>query len=125
MFGRMTIDKVLDLGPKIELEIAVGALLAVAECARIQRRIQFPAAVLIILMCQDDPASATFYLLDRKTGVWLVIDFEDRQFGGYSLENCTQLIEECGLLSLVERPGLLRSGLNWVLQPGEQPTAVA
>jgi len=122
----MTIDNVLDLGPNVDVPTAVGTLLAMTECARIERWIQFPASILVVLVCQDDPKSAAvLYFLDRKTNTWLVIDFEDQQFGGYTVENCNQLLEECGLLSLIERPGLLRSGLNWVLQPGEQPTAVA
>jgi len=122
----MTIDKVLDLGANVDIQTAVGALLAMTECARVERWIQFPASLLVVLVCQDDPKSAAvLYVLDRKTNTWFVIDFEDQQFGGYSVENCKQLLEDCGLLSLIEWPGLLRCGVNWVLQPGEQPTAVA
>ena len=30
------------------------------------------------------------------------------------------LLKECDLLALVERPGLLRTGLPWVLGPGKR-----
>jgi len=32
-----------------------------------------------------DPASGVVYVLDREKGTWYSVDFEDEQFGGYSI----------------------------------------
>ncbi|HLJ89861.1 MAG TPA: hypothetical protein VKZ53_23840 [Candidatus Angelobacter sp.] len=125
MFGRMTISIALELDESTNINGAVQALLATTEKARIEKWIEFPAAVLVILTHPDDPGSAAFYVLDRRWNAWLAIDFDDGQYGGYTIEQCHQLMHECGLLSLIEKPGLLTSGLNWMLNPGEQPVAVA
>jgi hypothetical protein len=125
MFGKMRIDPLLEVGPKTDVTIAVGALLALTENTKISRWIQFPAAVFLFLTVEGDPNSGAFYLLDRKSATWYSIDFEDEQFGGYSVQHCDELVRDCEFLALVERPGLLRSGLNWVLAPGEVPVAIA
>ena len=52
-------------------------------------------------------------------------NFEDSQYGGYSLAELERLLGECSFLSLAERPGLLRTGLNWFLEAGEPPVATA
>jgi len=62
-------------------------------------------------------------LLDRKRGTWLWIDFKDDRYGGYSRADLDRLLEKCHFLRLVERPGLLRSNLRWVVQPGSAPEA--
>lgn len=41
--------------------------------------------------------------------------------GGYSLKQFEALLHECAFLSLVERPGLLRSNLPWRLEMGKRP----
>jgi len=33
------------------------------------------------------------------------------------------LLKECRFLDLVERPGLWRTGLTWMLSPGKAPEA--
>jgi len=48
---------------------------------------------------------------------------EDEQYGGYSVAQLEMLLNECNFLGLVERPGLLRTGLPWVLEPGKAPEA--
>ena len=70
-----------------------------------------------------DPDSGAVYVLDRKKGTWYAVDFEDEQFGGYSVHQLEMLLKECGFLHLVERPGLWRTGLRWVVLPGERPKA--
>ena len=49
------------------------------------------------------------------------MDFEDEQFGGYSVDQLEMLLNECNFLDLIERPGLWRSGLRWVVLPGMRP----
>jgi hypothetical protein len=125
MFGRMTVDAMLTVGPGCEPLAAVKALMEVADKTTVEKWIEFPDSVLLFVMIPGDPNSGTVYVLDRKPGVWRWIDFEDSQYGGYSLEELERLLGECNLLSLVERPALLRSGLKWVIQRGEAPTATA
>ena len=124
MFGNMQIESVLEVSTKANVKVAVGQLLALTHRVRIARWIQFPAALFLFLV-EDDRNAGAFYLLDRKTATWYSIDFEDEQFGGYTIENCQQLVSDCKFLSLVERPGLLRSGLQWTLMVGETPVALA
>ena len=62
-------------------------------------------------------------VLDRKNGIWYAIDFDDEQFGGYSVTHLESLRNECKFLDLIERPGLWRSGLRWVVLPGIRPEA--
>ncbi len=125
MFGRMTVDAMLTMGTGCEPLAAVKALMEVAEKTTIVKWIEFRDSVLLFLMILGDPNSGTVYVLDRKPRVWYWIDFEDSQYGGYSLEELERLVGECNLLSLVERPALLRSGLRWVIERGEAPTATA
>jgi hypothetical protein len=61
--------------------------------------------------------------LDRQNGTWYAIDFEDEQFGGYSVSQLEELLKDCKFLDLIERPGLWRTGLPWVLSPGKPPEA--
>jgi hypothetical protein len=51
------------------------------------------------------------------------VDFEDEQFGGYSVSQLEKLLKDCKFLDLIERPGLWRAGLQWVVRPGMQPEA--
>jgi len=43
------------------------------------------------------------------------------QFGGYSVSQLEELLNDCKFLDLVERPGLWRTGLPWVVVPGKPP----
>ena len=71
-----------------------------------------------------DPDSGAVYVLDRKQGTWYAVDFEDEQFGGYSVTHLESLLNECKFLDLIERPELWHTGLPWVLAPGTAPEAV-
>lgn len=123
MFGRMVIAPVLQLNPEPELNGAVTALLKTTETAEIVRWVEFPLSVLVFLLVPGDRQSGAVYVLDRKKGTWCSVDFDDDQYGGYSVAQLETLLNECHLLSLVERPGLLRTGLPWVLEPGKEPGA--
>jgi hypothetical protein len=123
MFGRMMIEPVVHLSPGVDLQTAVGTLIKVAEDVEIVRWIEFPASVLLFLLVPGDPDSGAVHVLDRKTGTWYAVDFEDEEFGGYSVNQIETLLKECNFLDLIERPGLWRAGLQWVVLPGMVPEA--
>ena len=125
MFGRMMVSPIVQVNPDPTLETAVADLLEVTEQAEIVRWIEFPASVMLFLLVPGDSESGALYFLDRKKGTWYAVDFEDEQYGGYSVAQFEMLLNECSFLGLVERPGLLRTGLRWVVLPGKQPEARA
>ena len=124
MFGRLMIEPVVRVDPGVDLQTAVAALLKVAENVEIVRWIELPAAVLLFVLVPGDPESGAVYVLDRKTGTWYAVDFEDEQFGGYSVSQLEMLLKDCNFLDLIERPGLWRAGLRWVVLPRMRPEAV-
>ena len=117
MFGRMMVEPVVHVYPGVDLQTAVTALIKVAENVEIVRWIELPASVLLFLLVPGDPESGAAYVLDRKNGTWYAIDFEDEQFGGYSVSQLEKLLNDCKFLDLIERPGLWRSGLRWMVLP--------
>ena len=124
MLGRMSQYEILNIGRSCDPLAAVRSLVEVAEGAKVIRWIEFPDSLLVFLMIPGDVTSGAIYFLDRKSGIWYWIDFEDNHYGGYSREELEQLLSEGKLLSLVERPGLLGSGLKWVVKCGQVPIAI-
>ena len=125
MFGQMMVEPVVQLDPGGDLPTAIATLVKVAENVEIVRWIEFPASVLLFLIVPGDLDSGAVYVLDRKKGTWYAVDFEDEQFGGYSISQFEMLLKDCNFLDLIERPGLWRPGLRWVVMPGMRPeTAV-
>ena len=118
MFGHMKAEPILRVRTACTVEEAVVALIKATDETQAVRWMEFPAAVLVFVIVSGDPQSGAFYVLDRKTGTWLWVDFEDEQYGGYSIGDFEVLVREHDFLSLVERPGLLRSGPGWMLQAG-------
>jgi hypothetical protein len=123
MFGTMTILPVLQVNPNNELETAIEALLHAAEDPEIVKWIEFRNSLLLFAMVPDNSQSGAIYFLDRKNGVWYDIDFDDQEYGGYNLKQFEALLQEYSFLSLIERPGLLRSGLPWRLEMSKAPEA--
>ena len=123
MFGRMMVQAVLEVGTDADLQVAAAALVRMAENAEIVRWIEFPASVLLFLLVPGDTESGAVYVLDRKKGIWYSVDFDDEQFGGYSVSQLERLLRECRFLDLVERPGLWQAGLSWCVEPGKAPEA--
>jgi len=123
MFGRMIVEPILQIQPGSGLQTSVAALIKVAENPEIIRWIEFPHSLLLFLLVPGDPESGAVYVLDRKQGTWYSADFEDEQFSGYSVSQLETLLKECSFLDLVERPGLWRTGLAWMLSPGKPPEA--
>jgi hypothetical protein len=125
MFGRMTVMPIVQVDAGADLQVAITTLLREADQPEIARWIEFPALVLVFLFVPGDPESGAVYVLDHKTGTWYMVDFEDDQFGGYSVSQLDQLLRECRFLDLLERPALWQSGLRWCLKPGKLPEARA
>ena len=123
MFGRMTIEPLVQVDPRSDLQSAMAALVKVTETVEIVRWIEFPASVLLFLLVPGDPDSGAVYVLDRRKGTWYAVDFEDEQFGGYSVSQLEMLLNDCKFLDLIERPGLWRAGLPWLVLPGKVPEA--
>ena len=123
MFGRMMVEPVVHVYPGVDLQTAVTALIKVAENVEIVRWIELPASVLLFLLVPGDPDSGAVYVLDRKKGTWYAVDFEDEQFGGYSVSQLEMLLKDCKFLDLIDRPGLWRTGLHWAVLPGAAPEA--
>lgn len=119
MFGRMKAEPILALKTGCSIEEAVQMLIHATDGAQPVRWLEFPSAILICLAVSDDPASGAFYLLDRKQRVWMWIDFDDEAYGGYSVRDFDRLVHDYDVLSLVERPALLRAGSGWILEPGK------
>jgi hypothetical protein len=122
MLGRMSVDAISSVKPGCDALATVRALVELAEGVRVMKWIEFPDSILVFLMIPGDVTSGAIYVLDRKSGHWYWIDFEDNRYRGYSQEELERLLSECNLLSLVERPVLLRNGLMWVIEAGRIPT---
>jgi hypothetical protein len=121
MFGQMMVEPMVQVDPRADLQAAVAALTKVTENVEIIRWIEFPNSLLLFLLVPGDPESGAVYVLDRKQGTWYSVDFEDEQFGGYSTTQFETLLKACNFLDLIERPGLWRTGLTWMLSPGKAP----
>jgi len=117
------VEPIVHLGRGVDLQTAVAALMKITETVEIARWIELPASVLLFLLVPGDPDSGAVYVLDRKKGTWYAVDFEDEQFGGYSVSQLETLLKECNFLDLIELPGLWRTGLQWVVLPGMVPEA--
>jgi hypothetical protein len=119
MFGHMNAEPILRVRTACPVEEAVVAIIKATDETQAIRWIEFPAAVLLFVIVAGDPQSGAFYVLDRKTGTWLWVDFEDEHYSGYSTGEFEALVRDHDFLSLVERPGLLRGGCRWLLRPGK------
>jgi len=124
MFGYMKAEPILTLKHGSSVEEAIQVLITATDSAQPIRWLEFPSAILVCLSVTTEPGSGAFYVLDRKREVWLWVDFDDDAYGGYTARDFDRLVHEYDLLSLVERPALLRAGSGWILEPG-QPADMA
>ena len=124
LFGRMDVRPILRCDAGKELEVAVAELLAVGDYPEIARWIQFPRGLMLFLLVPGDSESGAVYVYDRCDGVWYWVDFQDQNYGGYSLSELDVLLGRCYFLRLVENPRRLRRS-EWFLTPGQVPQAVA
>ena len=124
MFGELRVTTIQRLTRKETLDEAVARLLEIAEYPKIVRWFQFPTALVVFLAQPDSPDSGEVFVYDRKRGVWLRVDFNDQNYGGYSAEEFDALIGQCHFLRLAASPGLLESPVQWQVTPGQQPTVI-
>src|SRR5262245_17822902 len=96
----------LGLDRRATVEEASIALAGAAE-AQIVRWTQFPAGVLFFTLVSGDPESGALYVLDRKSGVFYWLNFDDRKWGGYNLDDYNMLVRRHKLAELAQRPGLI------------------
>ena len=121
MFGELDSNRVLGLTKRETLDEATAKLLEFAEFPKIRRWIQFPSAVIVLLAHPDAQDCGAIYVYDRKRCVWLWVDFNDRNYGGYSPAEFDVLINQCHFLRLVESPKLLSPAMRWFVTPGQRP----
>jgi len=120
MFGRMSATPILSDLLSCSVEEAVRALSDATEGAIPMRWIEFPASVLVFAAVAGNPGSGAFYILNRRNGTWLWVDFDDEEYGGYDAVDFDLLVREYDFLSLVERPALLNAAIDWRLDPGKR-----
>ena len=110
-FAQMKVTPLLTLGElglerRATVEEAGNGLARIAE-AQVVRWVQFPAGALFFTLVTGDPESGALYILDRKTGVFYWLNFDDRKCGGYSLAEYHALVRMHRLTTLARRPRLL------------------
>ena len=121
MFGQMKVSQILRSTTLETVDQAVAKLLEFAEYPEILRWFQFPTALVVFLAHADSPDSGAVYVYDRKRCVWLWVDFNDRNYGGYSPSEFDVLIEQCHFFKLAEYPALLTSPVQWLVTAGQSP----
>ena len=127
MFGQMSCTPVLRLDPQAGgLDRAVSRLVELTDCGldgkvehpQVVRWIQLPRTLLVLQMAPDDPGSGEIFIYDRRNGTWFRIDFEDQNYGGYTLAQFDLLVTRPPFLRLAEKPWLLECGGQWSIEPG-------
>jgi len=98
--------KDLGLEGTIGLDQASRALAELSE-AQIVRWVQFPAGALFFVLVPGDPRSGAVYVFDRRNGVFYSVDFNDQNWGGYSLAEYEVLERTHRISRLAQRPWLL------------------
>ena len=113
MFGKMRVTKMFEMSKLETVDEAAGRLLEFAEFPKIFRWFQFPTALVLFVAHADLPDSGAVYVYDRKKGVWLWVDFNDQNYGGYSPSEFDVLINQCHFFRLAESPCLLGLPIQW------------
>ena len=121
MFGELKVNKILSLTTMETSDQAAAKLLEFAEYPQIFRWYQFPTALVILVAHADCPDCGAVYVYDRKKCVWLWVDFNDQNYGGYSPSEFDVLIEQCHFFKLAESPALLTSPVQWLVAAGQSP----
>ena len=121
MFGELKVNKILSLTTMETPDQAAAKLLEFAEYPQIFRWYQFPTAIVILVAHADCLDCGAVYVYDRKKCVWLWVDFNDQNYGGYSASEFDVLIEQCHFLKLAESPALLTSPVQWLVAAGQSP----
>ena len=104
MFGQLQVSEIFELSKRETLDEAVSKLVQFADYPKILRWYQFPTALVAFLAHEDATDCGAIYVYDRKRCVWLWIDFNDQNFGGYSRSEFDVLINQCHFFRLAESP---------------------
>jgi hypothetical protein len=121
VFGQLKVSQIFGLTKLESVDQAVAKLLEFAEHPKILRWIQFPTALVVFLAHADAPECGAVYVYDRKKCVWIWVDFDDQNYGGYSPSEFDLLIEQCHFFQLAESPALLTSTVQWLVTAGQSP----
>src|SRR5438132_13957544 len=109
----MHITQMLELSKLDTLDEAVAKLLELAEYPKLLRWIQFPTALVVFLAHEDSLDSGAVYVYDRKRCVWLWVDFDDQNYGGYSPSEVVVVVNQCHFPNVVESPEQLHHPAQW------------
>ena len=121
MFGKLKVNKILSLTTMETPNQAAAKLLEFTEYPQIFRWYQFPTALVILVAHADCLDCGAVYVYDRKKCVWIWVDFDDQNYGGYSPSEFDVLIEQCHFFQLAESPALLTSPVQWLVTAGQSP----
>ncbi len=121
MFGQLQATQVLELTKTETLDEAVAKLSEFTDYPKIVRWFQFPTALVVFLVHDDALDCGAIYVYDRRRCVWLWVDFNDQNYGGYSLSEFDLLINQCHFFRLAESPKLLQSPVQWLVAPDQRP----
>ena len=129
MFGTMTVAPIVDLRDAPDnvggsLDGAVASLLNAIEHPTVAKWVQSPKILFVFLVVSGDPESGPFYIYDRLSKIWFWLDFEDDNFGGYTVKDFDRMMCECWFLDVIERPHLLSSKDRWFVQTGLRPQRI-
>ena len=124
MFGEMQVTRMFRLTKLETVDEAVAKLLQFADYPNLVRWFQFPTALVVFLAHENTPDCGAIYVYDRKRCIWFWVDFDDRNYGGYSPSQFDVLISQCQFFGLVESPALLESPVQWLVTPGQRPTVL-
>jgi len=124
MFGQMLVAHIFALSKRATVDEAVAKLLEYAEFPKIIRWFQFPTALVVFVAHDDAPDCGAVYVYDRKRCSWVWVDFEDRNYVGYSPSQFDVLINQCPFFGLVESPGLLESPAQWFVTASQRPNVL-
>ena len=109
----------MGLNERACLNEAVRGFLKISE-GEIVRWIQLRSGVLLVVVAPGDESSAEIYVFDRRDGVFYLLQFDDRRFGGYTKRESDTILDSYRLFGLVERPWLLKRGSDreqqWLVQ---------
>ncbi len=123
MFGQMMVDPVVQLDLGVDLQTVIATLIKVAKTSRSFVGSSCQGRSCCSCSCPETRILGGGLCPDRKKGTWYAVGFEDEQFGGYSVSQLEMLLKDCNFLDLIERPGLWRPGLRWMVMPGIRPEA--
>jgi hypothetical protein len=121
MFGQMTISPTLHIDANSNVETAVATLLEAAEQPEVAAGSSSQTLSCCLRLCQAIRNRAQFTGSTARTGLGTPSTSMIRNTA--AITSISLRLFSNNAVSLVERPGLLRSGLPWRLEMGKGPEA--